>query len=109
MSWTWRAEAPSVHSRTTLLFLNNVQVIPKTNNIIISVNKFNHQFQATTVLNLKTGSIISRELNKKITALLVVNNLYYVQNWISNSLRKINLAIKNKQQENKISMDILQW
>ncbi|XKL66015.1 hypothetical protein PGB90_009435 [Kerria lacca] len=90
----------------TLLLLNNVQVVPNTNKLIISVNKFNKQFQATTILNLKTGLIISRRLNRKLTSLLVVNNLYYIQGYISNSLGKVGSTMENRQQENKTTVDI---
>lgn len=56
--------------------------------MIISTNSFNLQFQATTALNMKTSFIISRKLNCNLAPLLVLDNMYIVQEWISDSLGK---------------------
>ena len=55
----------------TMLLVKNVQFVPHAKKIILSANTHNQQFHTTVILNVKTGSIVSRKHNRKLAPLIV--------------------------------------
>lgn len=69
----------------SLLILKNVQFVPEITETIISVNKFNLQFQSSFTLNANSGFLFSRKMKKKLSLVFLSNNLYFMEIRIKSS------------------------
>ena len=62
------------------------QYVPNVSDLVISCQKFNQQFKTLFTLNINTGFIYSRELNRKLTLLKTQENVYRLDAYIDREL-----------------------
>lgn len=62
----------------TVLRIRDVVYVPKADRMVLSANLFNTQFQTSIHLNIKTGTISFRRMNRILTRLTVENKMYFV-------------------------------
>jgi hypothetical protein len=70
-------------NKYTELTLERVQYVPNILDLILSCHKFNKQFETFFMLDVKTGFIYSREMNRKLTLLKTQNDIYQLDAFIS--------------------------